>query len=495
MSPEKRALLLVGPQHYNETKPISGRIRRTYEHLDPLGIAIVSAFLKKYGIKTRLEVMEPGRIDRCFQDSSSPPDFLFVSARHFDASLVQEAMGKAKAAFGDQTKIVVGGYSPTFNPERFPETDVIVQGEFEPVAEAVIDGLLTGTFEYIYDSRATPLDMNHYTYPDRTIFPKFPPGLERLRRHTQEWMRGCLNRCSFCSPSRMQGSLRSREPQDIIAEIEKMGLQKGDHLFSVDLNTMAIPQETLYELFAYLKNKGIRWYTEGTVRPLLENLKEQGSEKSLLKLMSPKPGPGGCHSFLYGADDLTLAKVKGSKDKELTDLARAIAVFKEMGIPLNLSLIVGLDNHKFPATFYQYAQTVQELLPPYVFFQIATPYTGTSWGNQVAQEGRIFDSESLHYTHSQPVMIPEQMTAEQLQQGYYWLLRTCYNPEQLKEIAKANIDPTSLKTNPLLSIFSSGLPWGTVTLLALAELSARGHINKEMQRELDNGYKTWLSRG
>lgn len=188
-------------------------------------------------------------------------------ARHFDISMAQSVTSVAKRL---GKKVIVGGYGPTFSPEMFSEADVRVRGEFEPIARELIDDLLSNRLKEEYDSREQdPFDLNGYVHPDRSIFPELSGVFAQLRRHPQEWQRGCTNYCSFCSPTRMQrgggNEVRSRNVEDIINEIEQMGIGNGDHIFSTDLNTSAIPRETLFSLFTYLKNKGIRWYTEGTV--------------------------------------------------------------------------------------------------------------------------------------------------------------------------------------------------------------------------------------
>ncbi|MCX6816857.1 MAG: hypothetical protein NTZ93_03260 [Candidatus Beckwithbacteria bacterium] len=495
MSVERRALLLAGPQHYDEKRPAVGKIRKYLEHLDPLGIAIVSSYLKAAGFKTTYAQMSP-KGSSALEGLIENVGNVFISARHFDTSMAKEATRIAKLK---GKRVIVGGYSPTFSPESFAEADVRVKGEFEPVAEEFMTDLLSGRLKDEYDSRKMePFDMKDYVYPDRSIFSKLPGVLEKLRRHPQEWQRGCTNYCSFCSPTRMQrggdDEVRYRSAEDIIKEIKQMGLGKGDHLFSTDLNTSAIPREVLYELFTYLNKTGIHWYTEGTVAPLLEDLENFGPDKSLLRLMSAKYGGGGCFSFLYGADDIVTPRVAGSKDKEVTLLAKAEVVFKEMGIPLNLSVVVGLDNHSFPDTFYRHAYILKSLKVPYTFLHLATPYPSTPWGIQMERQGRIKDRDTLHYNHRISVFEPKNMTSDQLQQGYYWLMRTLYTPKEITNTFRNNFDSKMAATNLMLAIIKSGLPWGVETYLSTIELEARGYMDNKIQRDLDAGYKNWLSQ-
>lgn len=495
MSAERRAMLLAGPQHYDAKRPVFGQVRNFLEYLDPLGIGIISTYLKSKGFETTYMPMSPNGSAN-LKSWMENAEYVFISSRLFDTSMAQAATCLAKE---NHKKVVVGGYGPTFSPNEFLEADVRVMGEFEPVAEQFLDDLLSNRLQNVYDStQMAPFDLRGYVNPDRSIYPKWPGVSEKLRRHTQEWQRGCNNYCTFCSPTRMQkggnDKVRYRSAENIIQEIEQMGLGKGDHLFSTDLNTSLIPRETLLELFSYLKTKGIHWYTEGTVAPLLKDLDNFGYENSLLRLMSAKDGGGGCYSFLYGADNIVSTHVAGAKDKEIDMLGKAVNIFKEMGIPLNLSLVIGLDDHCFPDTLYKYALTLKTLKVPHAFLHLATPYPSTAWGNQLEKQGRITDRNPLHYNHRNAVFEPRGMTATQLQQGYYWLMKIINTPKEIADIFRNNFDPKVAAANPLLSIINSGLLWSVETYLSIKELEVRGYIDPKIQAELDSGYKTWLSQ-
>lgn len=498
MVERERALLLSGPQHADVERPLTQNIRRVLEHIDPLGIAIISTILKRYGFETHWMEMAKKKDDgsglRLLMESV---DAVFISSRFYDISLAQKAI---KTANQIGIPVIVGGYGPTFSPEDFHNASSIVQGEVEPVGEQMVDDLLTGKLKPLYDSRELPpYDItNDYIRPDRTIFSQWRWPLSRIRKYPQEWQRGCSNFCTFCSPTRMQRInvtngerlVRVRKTSDIKEEItHDMKLKRGDHLFSVDINSSAIPEEDLYDLFSFLKNSGIRWYTEGTVLPLLENLERMGKKDSLLSLMSATNSIGGCYSFLYGADDLISEKVAGSRDKNIKILDMAVETFRRFGIPLNLSVVVGLDNHHYPESFYEIARILEELKPPYSFIHIATPYPGTVWGEHVRVEGRVFNYKSTDYNHRKVVATPKNMSPEQLQQGYFWLLRQLNSPDKISKTTKVNFSGDVVKQNPTLASIQSGLIWAIETYMITLELSARGSLDWKFQAELDSGYR------
>lgn len=481
---ERKALLLSGPQYYNERRPVVAQLRRFYENVDPLGIAIVNAVLKRYDFETKWLPMNPGKIDR-LEPAIEQAGFVFISARHFDTALAQKTI---EIANRHKKPTITGGYGPTLNPSAFEKATIRIKGEAEPVIDQVIDDLLTDRLEPIYDAtKLPPFSLDEYIWPDRSIFPS-SPGKNPFKEDAQEWSRGCNNWCSHCAPVRLQRKgLRARKVEDIIAEIEHMGLKRGSFLFSTDLNITAIPAENLEELFRYLQDKGLRWVAEGTIAPLLEDIEKNGN---LLKLMSAQNGAGGCYSFFYGADDLVIEKVKGSHDKEVELIKKAIEVFRKFDIPLNVSVMVGFDHHRYPDTFFRTATVLQRAGSPNTFFQITTPYPGTP----IYKETRIFEENTAHFNHRQVVATPKQMTTEQLQQGFYWLLRQFNNPEVITQTARESLSSQIIRKNPTLSIFLSGILWGLERYLSLLELSARGYINPKIQQELDAEFKTWQKR-
>lgn len=283
--------------------------------------------------------------------------------------------------------------------------------------------------------------------------------------------------------------VRFRNPKDIIAEIESIGLEEGGHLFLTDLNTMTIPRNVLVEMFTYLKQKGIKWYTEGTVSGLLSD--HRNGDDELLRLMSPLDGKGGCASFLYGADDLVNSRVKGSLDKDRELVSEAVEVFREYGIPFNLSVVVGLDNHEFPDSVFLIRKTLEEVRAAYTFLHVATPYTGTPWGDLVKKQGRVIDEDTIHYNHRRVVHTPAKMTSGQLQQGYYWLLSRLNSPKNVARTAGVNTNTQLFKADSLLGVIGSGLPWGIESFLTASELYCRGNFDKIVFKELDAGYEKW----
>lgn len=484
MSKEK-ALLLVGPQHTDELRPVTAGARRFLENIPPLGIGIVATLLKREGMEVGVRQMQPGKI-RELAGAIEQANLVFASSRFCDAGMTREAI---KIAQEMRVPAVVGGYGPSLSPELY-QGATVVRGEAEMALPRVIDDWHRGKLWEEYDVRGQLVDMGRiYTRPDRSIWPQRRGLGAGLDRWPQEWERGCGNYCSFCSPIRVQRvGIRAREVGDILGEIDADPRFTSRYVFSTDLNTMAMDRDRLLELFAGLDQRRIKWFTQGTVSQLLTDLDSKGDRESLLWAMRGRKD-GGCWSFLYGADDLGVERVTGSKDKDISLIRRAAAALRRFKIPLNLSIVVGLDHHTYPETFFKVAQTIEESLVPYSFIHVATPYQGTAWGDRVHREGRVFDNNPLHYNHRRVVHRPRGMTAAQLQQGYYWLLWELYSPQRVMAVARENFDAAAWQEDPLLGLFLTGAVWGEETHLAVKELELRGQIDQRIQQELTEEYQ------
>lgn len=345
-----------------------------------------------------------------------------------------------------------------------------------------------GHSQGVYDARTTPFDMGDYVWPDRSVLPRPPRGLERVLKHGIEFERGCPYACAYCSICNLQGrTVRTRGVDDIIAEIESMKLKRGDFLFPADANIAAIPKDDLREILLYIKTAGLRFFAEATIDTWFRAW--ESGDQDILKLMSPKEDGGGCWSLLYGIDDPANPHLRY---KQRALLERAAPVMRELGIPFYLSLILGLDNHTYPDTFFQVRSFLEELPVAFSFLHIATPYQGTDWGDQVYTEGRVFETNSVNFNHRRVVFHPKGMSVDQLWQGYLWLLRRLYGASQEYETVRKNF--RGLLENPTLGLFLYGILWRAESYFAYREHQARGYVNPQVQKELDAGYKDFKSR-
>lgn len=505
-----KILYAHGPAYITGHGFVGNSLGTLFEGVDPIGAKAVSGHVAKYAlnegrqIDSRLGVMVPGKM-RQLKSMVEQSDVVLASARLVDSSLALELAVMARSR---GKPIVVGGYGPTLSPRTYDNSGAgLFAGEFGPLAREFCDAMFGGKLgpEATFSSVGRHDDYSHgYVWPDRSLGTNPANARFQLltgrRRETMTWMAGCSGFCQYCCTVRMQGGgnermVRCRTASDIISEIESLKLRSGDILFLTDNNTGLIPRKTLVEVLLFLREKGLYFMTESTLAPLLhdyEQYRDANGESALLDLMSPKKGPGGCIGLAYGADDTTLNKVKGSRDKELDALLRGAPMLHELGIPLHLMFVVGLNHHTYPEVFYNVANIIDTLQPPVAIIHVATPYSKTVFGDPFWNDGLVTETDWLKFNHQRVVFQPKGMTAEELQQGYYFLNRHTYEVNSgTKRKLWTNFDSEIWSRDKKLAMIVSGWAhffwkWATVK-----EMGKRGLFNRKMQLTLDMGYKEW----
>ena len=82
------------------------------------------------------------------------------------------------------------------------------------------------------------------------------------------------------------------------------------------------------------------------------------------------------------------------------------------------------DNHD---TFKRTVDYLERLKLPIAQFFILTPYPGTPSGDRIHRSGKVFDSELSHLREPYVVFRPEQLTPEELADGWWWSVERFYS--------------------------------------------------------------------
>lgn len=177
------------------------------------------------------------------------------------------------------------------------------------------------------------LSLSEYeTYSD--IFPEHTPGVNA-------WiavMRGCDNFCTFCVVPYTRGRERSRDPQNVVQEVQKLAAQGFKQITLLGQNVNSYRYET--SDFADLIN--LVSAVEGIERIRFTSPHPKDFPEKLLRVVAENPKA--CkhiHLPLQAGSDRVLALMKRTyTQKEFTDLALRM---REMipGLALTTDVIVG----------------------------------------------------------------------------------------------------------------------------------------------------------
>lgn len=279
----------------------------------PLGVAYLTAYLKKHGYHNIAVIDQPGweLTDQKLLAllSEEPFDIYALSTNIFSLSSSIEIASYIKKSVNPEATVVIGGPSAAFTPQtvlsEIPEVDFVQVGEGEEALLEIvrrkergekienIPGLYWRDNGQIkYGGPIKHLDLKKIPFPVRDLLPNHlynmhPPFGAYGRVAAIETIRGCNYGCNFCS---IQQSVRFRPVDHVIEELSLLA-HKGyrefhfvDPTFSIDRERAALLCEAIISKFP-----GIYW----TCKNRTDTVSPQ-----LLKLMKQ----AGCYMIAYGIE-------------------------------------------------------------------------------------------------------------------------------------------------------------------------------------------------
>ena len=314
-------------------------------------------------------------------------------------------------------KVVMGGVHVSAVPdEALKHADAVVIGEAELVWEKLLADFQRGELKQKY--KADHLcDMKNMAIPrrellDRSMYSGF---------YTLQATRGCPFNCDYCAVTAFFGhEFRVRPADEVIEEIK--GFEKKEFFF-MDDNIVGRPKYAK-ELFLKLIPLKVTWGSQASIT--------MAKDPELLELYAKS---GGKYAFI-GFESLSQKNLEKMHKgwNSAKDYKEAIRKIHGAGINIVGSFVFGLDEDDtsvFKTTFDFLMETNMAAAQ----FHILTPLPGTVTYGILEKEGRIIDRDWAKYHTGEVVFQPKGMTAEQLQNGYYWIFRNTYS---IKNILKRN---------------------------------------------------------
>ncbi|MBI5741400.1 MAG: B12-binding domain-containing radical SAM protein [Nitrospirae bacterium] len=315
-------------------------------------------------------------------------------------------------------KVVMGGIHASALPEEaLQHADSVVVGEAEDVWKDLLKDFENGALKPVY--RADNLiDMKGIPVPrrellDRSIYTSY---------NTIQATRGCPFNCEYCAVTAFFGNkFRTRPLAEVIDEIK--GFQ-GKDFFFVDDNITGHPKFAR-ELFRALIPMKRIWGGQTTIN--------FAKDEELLSLYSKS---GGKYAFI-GFETLSENNLKKmSKSWNSPDgYKEAIRMIHRAGINIIGSFIFGLDEDD-SSVFDRTFNFIMENNVDAAQFHILTPFPGTKLYADMEREGRITDRDWSKYHTGEVIFKPKNMTADELQQGYFRIFKETY---KLKNMLKRSL--------------------------------------------------------
>ena len=304
-------------------------------------------------------------------------------------------------------KVVIGGYHASVLPdEALEHCDAVCVGEGEKVWYKILDDAQNGNLSGIYKAENL-VSMEDVPWPNRSLIRDKRFGVKNFIQTS----RGCPKRCSFCSVIKFFGNTyRTRPVDDVINEIKylkKTHQLKWNYVFFSDDNICGDPKYAR-NLFKALIPLKIKWGSQCSI--------SIAGDEELLRLARES----GCVALAIGLESIS-DKSLAQANKEagtVENYKKAIKTIHKHKIAIFGLFIFGFDTDE-PEVFESTRKFVEENHLEYAMFSILTPLPGTKFFDEFKEQGRLLHTNWADYDFQHVVFKPENMTAQELQDGRY----------------------------------------------------------------------------
>jgi radical SAM superfamily enzyme YgiQ (UPF0313 family) len=296
--------------------------------------------------------------------------------------------------------VIMGGVHPSYMPhEALQHADAVVVGEAESVMARVLDDLVGGCLQGIYQSPRL-IDMADVPLPRYDLL-----KTERYFNKTFiQTARGCHHACAFCAEHTMYGLKFRFKPIDhVLRDIESC----GDRLITIgDADFFGVKARAI-EVMQAFKGRGIRWQAGvNTAGAMDERLLDLAAESGCFQL---------CIDFESIAEQ-TLRNVHKYQNKP--DQYRSLVdKVHQRGMMVLGLFMFGFEEDQ-PDVFEQTTRFTIDSKFDSCAFSIFTPYPGTINWYEVRNRGQITSYDWDAYDQSHVVYHPRHMTQIELRDGY-----------------------------------------------------------------------------
>lgn len=372
-----------------------------YSLFPPLGLATLAAYLDP---NDKVELVDE-HVEKVSLDDR--PDLVVIQV-YITSAYRAYAIADHYRARG--VFVALGGLHVTSLPdEAAAHADVIFLGPGEDIWP-----------QFLADFRAKQ-PRARYVSKTRTLIGAPKVRRELIKRHLYlvpnsiVVSRGCPHVCDFCYKEaffRGGKSFYTQAVDDALAEIERL---PGAHLYFLDDHILGNPSFAA-ALFDGMRGMGRLWQAAATVKSVLEG--------DLIE----KAAAAGLRSLFVGFETLNETNLREQrKHQNLNrDYAAAIKRLHGLGVMVNGSFVFGMDEDDASV----FAGSVEWIVRQGIetaTFHIMTPYPDTALFKRMQADGRLLHSNWDLYDTRHVVYRPAQLSAEQLERGYWGAYREFYS--------------------------------------------------------------------
>jgi len=382
-----------------------------------IGLLYIAAVLDRAGHDVRVKLATKGNI-RSLVEKTAPEVVGFsvmTSEYHYTKELI-----KAVKEENPKTRIVLGGYHPTFCAQEVlkeTETDFVIRGEGESAMLQLVTALegkgkLSEVMNLSYrkgnktlHNKTGPLvDVNTLPFPARE---KVDIPVSMINES-----RGCPYNCTFCCiRSFYKGTCRQRKIENFIMELaylkEKLGYKR---IYILSDNFLVSPKrvEAICEAI-------IEYGLEDVSYDSVSRIDVMAKNPNLLKLMVK----AGWQSMNFGLESGVQKILDSSYNKhlKLEQVQKVVKKLQDTNIHVAWTFIIGSGDEYDTEGYIQ--KSIDFLLSiPYdaVGLTILTPFPGSALFQKLQRENRILTYDWKLYDVFHCVYKPMHLSAKRMEE-------------------------------------------------------------------------------
>jgi radical SAM superfamily enzyme YgiQ (UPF0313 family) len=385
-----------------------------YSLFPPLGLATLAGYLRD---DDEIEIVDE-HVERLRMDDA--PDLVVIQV-YITSAYRAYRIADAYRARG--AHVALGGLHVTSLPEEAARhADTIFLGPGEDTWPRFLVDFRRGAPERVYRSRT------------RTLAGVPPVRRDLIERRSYlvpnsiVVSRGCPHVCDFCYKDAFFAGGASFYTQTVDAALAEIERLPGHHLYFLDDHLFG-DRRFAAALFDGMRGMGRLWQAAGTVNAVLA--------PDLLE----RAVACGLRSLFVGFESLSAENLREQRKYQnlRRDYSAAVRRLHDLGVMINGSFVFGMDGDDRSV----FDRTVEWAIGQGIetaTFHVLTPYPGTGLHRRLSDQGRITSSDWDRYDTRHAVFRPAQMSAGDLEQGYWRAYRDFYRWGSILRGAAAHDD-------------------------------------------------------
>ena len=379
--------------------------------MPPLGLATVAAMVPD-DYECRVVDLNIEKLPRKLIEEA---ELVLLSAMIVQADSMRDVIRRCRQA---GTPVAAGGPYITSCRADIDGVDYAILGEAEETFPRFLADYAAGTPRALYTCEGRP-DLS--TAP----VPRF--DLLTMRHYDTlpvQFSRGCPFDCEFCDIVHLFGhKARTKSPEQFIAELEAVrATGYSGSIFVVDDNFIGNRRGVkalLRAVVAWQEKEGrpFKFSTEASIDlaaddELLDLMVRAGFSMVFVGLETPDP------ESLAGAGKLQNLR---------QDVLQSVRKIQAHGIEVTGGFIIGFDTDP-PEIFDLQIEFIRQLAIPTAMVGMLMALPNTKLYDRLEREGRILSVATGNNTHNSALNFTPVMDRKKLEDGYYRVLETIYNP-------------------------------------------------------------------